>query len=40
MRIEWRYKLKEAFYALDEEITTAKDIDKGMVLGCNHQIGT
>jgi len=31
--------LNEAFYALDEGIATAEDIDKGMVLGCNHPIG-
>jgi 3-hydroxybutyryl-CoA dehydrogenase len=31
--------LNEAFFALDEGIATAEDIDKGMVLGCNHPIG-
>jgi 3-hydroxybutyryl-CoA dehydrogenase len=31
--------LKEAFFALDEGLATAEDIDKGMVLGCNHPIG-
>jgi 3-hydroxybutyryl-CoA dehydrogenase len=31
--------LNEAFYALDEGIATAEDIDKGMMLGCNHPIG-
>jgi len=31
--------LNEAFYALDEGIASAEDIDKGMVLGCNHPIG-
>jgi 3-hydroxybutyryl-CoA dehydrogenase len=31
--------LNEAFYALEEGIATAQDIDKGMVLGCNHPIG-
>jgi 3-hydroxybutyryl-CoA dehydrogenase len=31
--------LNEAFYALGEGIATAEDIDKGMVLGCNHPIG-
>lgn len=31
--------LNEAFYALDEGLATAEDIDKGMVLGCNHPIG-
>ena len=31
--------LNEAFYALDEGIATAEDIDKGMLLGCNHPIG-
>jgi len=31
--------LNEAFYVLDEGIATAEDIDKGMVLGCNHPIG-
>ena len=31
--------LNEAFYALDEGIATPEDIDKGMVLGCNHPIG-
>ncbi len=31
--------LNEAFFALDEGIASAEDIDKGMVLGCNHPIG-
>ena len=31
--------LNEAFFALDEGIATAEDIDKGMMLGCNHPIG-
>ncbi|HOW56384.1 MAG TPA: 3-hydroxyacyl-CoA dehydrogenase NAD-binding domain-containing protein [Smithellaceae bacterium] len=31
--------LNEAFFALDEGLATAEDIDKGMVLGCNHPIG-
>ena len=31
--------LNEAFRALGEGIATAEDIDKGMVLGCNHPIG-
>lgn len=31
--------LNEAFFALDEGIAGAEDIDKGMVLGCNHPIG-
>jgi 3-hydroxybutyryl-CoA dehydrogenase len=31
--------INEAFFALDEGIATAEDIDKGMVLGCNHPIG-
>jgi 3-hydroxybutyryl-CoA dehydrogenase len=31
--------LNEAFYALDEGIASAEDIDKGMMLGCNHPIG-
>ena len=31
--------INEAFYTLDEGIATAEDIDKGMVLGCNHPIG-
>jgi len=31
--------INEAFYALDEGIASAEDIDKGMVLGCNHPIG-
>ena len=31
--------LNEAFYVLGEGIATAEDIDKGMVLGCNHPIG-
>jgi len=31
--------LNEAFFSLGEGIATAEDIDKGMVLGCNHPIG-
>ena len=31
--------INEAFCALDEGIASAEDIDKGMVLGCNHPIG-
>lgn len=31
--------LNEAFFTLNEGIATAEDIDKGMVLGCNHPIG-
>ncbi len=31
--------LNEAFYTLDEGVASAEDIDKGMVLGCNHPIG-
>ncbi|HRS97785.1 MAG TPA: 3-hydroxyacyl-CoA dehydrogenase NAD-binding domain-containing protein [Smithella sp.] len=31
--------LNEAFYVLDEGLATPEDIDKGMVLGCNHPIG-
>ena len=31
--------INEAFYVLDEGIASAEDIDKGMVLGCNHPIG-
>jgi 3-hydroxybutyryl-CoA dehydrogenase len=31
--------LNEAFFVLGEGIATAEDIDKGMVLGCNHPIG-
>ncbi|HYA14465.1 MAG TPA: 3-hydroxyacyl-CoA dehydrogenase NAD-binding domain-containing protein [Syntrophales bacterium] len=31
--------LNEAFYALDEGVASAEDIDKGMMLGCNHPIG-
>jgi len=31
--------LNEAFYALDEGLASPEDIDKGMVLGCNHPIG-
>jgi 3-hydroxybutyryl-CoA dehydrogenase len=31
--------LNEAFFALGEGIASAADIDKGMVLGCNHPIG-
>lgn len=31
--------LNEAFFALETGIASAEDIDKGMVLGCNHPIG-
>jgi 3-hydroxybutyryl-CoA dehydrogenase len=31
--------LNEAFYVLGEGIASSEDIDKGMVLGCNHPIG-
>ena len=31
--------VNEAFCALGEGIASAEDIDKGMVLGCNHPIG-
>jgi 3-hydroxybutyryl-CoA dehydrogenase len=31
--------LNEAFFTLGEGIAGAEDIDKGMVLGCNHPIG-
>jgi len=31
--------INEAFFALGEGIASAEDIDKGMVLGCNHPIG-
>lgn len=31
--------INEAFFALDEGLTSAEDIDKGMVFGCNHPIG-
>jgi 3-hydroxybutyryl-CoA dehydrogenase len=31
--------INEAFYTLDEGVASAEDIDKGMVLGCNHPIG-
>lgn len=31
--------LNEAFFALDEGLATPEDIDKGMMLGCNHPIG-
>ena len=31
--------INEAFFALDEGLANAEDIDKGMVLGCNHPIG-
>ncbi len=31
--------VNEAFYTLQDGIATAEDIDKGMVLGCNHPIG-
>jgi len=31
--------INEAFFVLGEGIAMAEDIDKGMVLGCNHPIG-
>jgi 3-hydroxybutyryl-CoA dehydrogenase len=31
--------LNEAFFVLDEGLATPEDIDKGMMLGCNHPIG-
>ncbi|MBN1380335.1 MAG: 3-hydroxybutyryl-CoA dehydrogenase [Deltaproteobacteria bacterium] len=31
--------MNEAFFTLDEGIASAEDIDKGMVLGCNHPMG-
>ena len=31
--------INEAYYALEEGVASAEDIDKGMVLGCNHPIG-
>jgi 3-hydroxybutyryl-CoA dehydrogenase len=31
--------LNEAFFVLDEGLASPEDIDKGMVLGCNHPIG-
>lgn len=31
--------LNEAFFTLDESLATPEDIDKGMMLGCNHPIG-
>lgn len=31
--------INEAFFVLDEGIASAEDIDKGMVLGCNHPVG-
>ena len=31
--------INEAFFALDENLASAEDVDKGMVLGCNHPIG-
>jgi 3-hydroxybutyryl-CoA dehydrogenase len=31
--------LNEAFFVLGEGVASAKDIDMGMVLGCNHPIG-
>jgi 3-hydroxybutyryl-CoA dehydrogenase len=31
--------VNEAFYALESGVASAEDIDKGMVLGCNHPIG-
>jgi 3-hydroxybutyryl-CoA dehydrogenase len=31
--------INEAFFVLDEGLATPEDIDKGMMLGCNHPIG-
>ena len=31
--------INEAFYTLGEGVASAEDIDKGMLLGCNHPIG-
>ena len=31
--------INEAFFVLGEGVASAEDIDKGMVLGCNHPIG-
>ncbi|MBI5552056.1 MAG: 3-hydroxybutyryl-CoA dehydrogenase [Desulfobacterales bacterium] len=31
--------LNEAFFVLGEGVASAEDIDKGMMLGCNHPIG-
>ena len=31
--------INEAFFALGEGVASAKDIDTGMLLGCNHPIG-
>ncbi|MCX5849447.1 MAG: 3-hydroxyacyl-CoA dehydrogenase NAD-binding domain-containing protein [Deltaproteobacteria bacterium] len=31
--------INEAFFVLDEGLASAEDIDKGMMLGCNHPIG-
>lgn len=31
--------LNEAFFVLETGVASAEDIDKGMVLGCNHPIG-
>ncbi len=31
--------LNEAFFALETGVASAEEIDKGMVLGCNHPIG-
>ncbi len=31
--------INEAFFTLEEGVASAEDIDKGMVLGCNHPIG-
>jgi 3-hydroxybutyryl-CoA dehydrogenase len=31
--------INEAFFALGEGIASAEDLDRGMVLGCNHPIG-
>jgi len=31
--------INEAYFTLGEGLASAEDIDKGMVLGCNHPIG-
>ena len=31
--------INEAYFTLGEGVASAEDIDKGMVLGCNHPIG-
>ena len=31
--------INEAFFVLGENLASPADIDKGMVLGCNHPIG-